>query len=110
MKRALWLDEIVRLRPDELATLTRPSGRIPYSEKESADRALIRQFLSVPYRDAVVSVHRTAAGAKMARRRLVVRELWANLEDVRFSQKQLAGGYSAVVAKYMPDLLARLES
>lgn len=98
-----WLDEIVRYTPSELDEYLRGPGRPVTRRREQWALRLAAQIMSVPYRQAVVSVHRTIDGAKMSRRRLLRREPWRGLTDVHIQQIRLRNGYAVVTAEYQPS-------
>lgn len=98
----IWLDELVNTDQHEVAVLLREPGRWPTSERAAWEHKVIRQVLRTPYREAVVSVHKSRDGAKMARRNMLDREPWQALADVAVHQRTIGGGYAAVVVKYVP--------
>ena len=98
-----WLDEMVRFTPGQLDALTNEGGRWTNRRRRQWANHIVTQILMSPYRAAVISVHRTPAGAKMARRRMLSRQPWRDLSDVTVSQRRMSGGYAALVAEYRPD-------
>lgn len=97
-----WADEVEGASAEFFQNLVRPPGRYPQAVREAQEKRLLRQLISFPYREAVVSVHRSANGAKHGRRSLRELEPWKSAADITIHQKKLGHGYAAVVAKYVP--------
>lgn len=88
---------------DELGNVRRVSGLVRVADFDAAELSDIRAALNAhPWRELVLSMHRTANAAKVARRRRKASARWSDTPGLTLHTRKVIGDWTAVTAVWTP--------